>query len=100
PGRDLYPLLTSDQVGAGQRTREANAGQTGLIAMRLDGLSAMSGRMLAQALADRGLTLERGGPDEPLTVLSGQPFFGPVTEVSWRQPTMIALRDSCTGEAD
>ena len=98
PAQELYPLLISDHVVAGQRILEANAGQTGLVAMRLDGLSGMSGGMLAQALADRGFTLEGGGPDEPLTVLSGQPFFGPFTEVSWRPPTVIGLRDSCTGE--
>jgi sugar (pentulose or hexulose) kinase len=98
PAQELYPLLISDHVVAGQRILEANAGQTGLVAMRLDGLNGMSGGMLAQALADRGFTLERGGPDEPLTVLSGQPFFGPFTEVSWRPPTVIGLRDSCTGE--
>jgi xylulokinase len=98
PAEELFPLLISGHVVAEQRILEANAGQTGLIAMRLEGLSAASGVMLAQALADRGFALERGGPDEPLTVLAGQPFFGPSAMASWRPPTVIGLRDSCTGE--
>jgi xylulokinase len=98
PSEELFPLLISGHVVAEQRVLEANAGLTGLIAMRLGGLSAASGGLLAQALADRGFVLERGGPDEPLTVLAGQPSFGPSSEASWRPPTVIGLRDSCTGE--
>ncbi len=98
PAEELFPLLVSDHVVAGQRVLEANAGATGSIAMRLGGLTAASGGLLAQALASRGFTLERGGPDEPLTVLAGHPFFGPSGGASWRPPTVIGLRDSCTGE--
>src|SRR5260221_4275376 len=87
PAEELFPLLVSDHVVAGQRVLEANAGATGSIAMRLGGLTAASGGLLAQALASRGFTLERGGPDEPLTVLAGHPFFGPSGGASWRPPT-------------
>src|SRR5260221_3349568 len=98
PAEELSPLLVSDQVVAGQRVLEANAGATGSIAMRLGGLPAASGGLLAQALASRGFTLERGGPDEPLTVLAGHPFFGPSGGASWRPPTPVGLRESGTGE--
>lgn len=98
PAEELFPLLVSDHVVAGQRVLEANAGATGSIAMRLGDLTAASGGLLAQTLADRGFTLERGGPDQPLTVLAGHPFFGPSSWASSPPPTVIGLRDSCTGE--
>src|SRR5258707_2535021 len=61
-------------------------------------LPAAAGGSLARALTSRGFALERGGRDEPLTVLAGHPFFGPSGGASWRPPTVIGLRDSCTGE--
>jgi autoinducer 2 (AI-2) kinase len=95
---ELFPLLISGHVVTGQRMLEANAGPTGFIAMGLSGLTAASGGTLAQALADRGFTLEHGGADQPLTVLAGHPSFGPSSQASWRPPAVIGLRDSCTGE--
>jgi xylulokinase len=97
PPEELFPLLISGHVVAEQRVLEVNAGATGLIAMRLGDLAAASGGMLAQALTDRGFTLEPGGPDEPLTVLAGHPIFGPSGWAYSPPPTVIGLRDSSTG---
>jgi xylulokinase len=94
----LFPLLVSDHVADGQRVLEANAGATGSIAMRLEDLAGQSGDPLRRALASRGIALAASDPDEPLTVLAGNPFFDPHGWASAPPPTVIGLRDTSRGQ--
>ena len=93
----LFPLLVSDHVVRGQRILESNAGATGGIAMLLRDLGAESGSSLRQGLAARGISLAPGTAGEELTVLAGNPFFGPEGWASPAPPTVIGLRDTDTG---
>jgi xylulokinase len=118
----LYPLLVSEHLTAGRWALETNAGQTGGIVRRLDGLAGQSpaaeavagvpatgepvtagslagepfaGRSLAgESLADelrrRGLMV-RGGTETELTVLAGNPFFGPEGWAASPPATVIGL---------
>jgi sugar (pentulose or hexulose) kinase len=94
----LFPLLVSNHVADGERVLEANAGATGSIATAFEDLAGRSGDPLRRALAERGVALGAGAPDEPLTVLAGNPFFGPDGWASSPPPTVIGLRDSSRGE--
>jgi sugar (pentulose or hexulose) kinase len=100
PGGELFPLLVSEHVVAGQRVLEANAGATGAVAALLAGLEHATGDELAAALAQRGFAVRRaagGSADEPLTVLAGHPFFGPEGWAAAPPPTVIGLRGGDTG---
>jgi xylulokinase len=97
PPGALFPLLISDHVVPGQRVLETNAGGTGAIAMRLHDLTSETGEPLRQVLAARGFTLTDGTPGEPLTVLAGNPFFGPDGWADSPPPTAIGLRAACSG---
>ncbi len=66
--------------------------------MRLEDLTRESGDSLRHALTSRGITQARGAPDVPLTVLAGNPFFGPDGWAASPPPTVIGLRSSCTGQ--
>jgi sugar (pentulose or hexulose) kinase len=112
---ELFPLLVSDHVVPGQRVLESNAGATGSVAMLLRDLGAESGSALRRALAARGISVaagdpggsaEPGGSRDPggsgdpgggLTVLAGNPFFGPDGWAVTPPPTVIGLRDADTG---
>jgi len=97
PSDASFPLLVSDHVVAGQRVLETNAGATGAIAASLDDLGARARGSLREALAARGVCLADGEPGEPLTVLAGNPFFGPDGWAASPPPTVIGLRDSARG---
>jgi xylulokinase len=94
---ELFPLLVSDHVVAGQRVLESNAGATGGTAMLLHDLGAESGSSLRHELAARGIRVAGGTAGEELTVLAGNPFFGPEGWASPAPPTVIGLRDTDTG---
>jgi sugar (pentulose or hexulose) kinase len=100
PG-DYFPLLVSEQPVSGAWALESNAGPTGEIVDRLADLPAARGAELRTALAERGFELPPGpdGPEaeSPLTVLSGNPFFGPAGWSAWPAPTVIGLRADHTG---
>jgi xylulokinase len=97
PSDASFPLLVSDHVVAGQRVLETNAGATGSVAMLLDDLGEESGDSLRDAFAARGVCLADGEPGEPLTVLAGNPFFGPDGWAASPPPTVIGLRSSARG---
>jgi sugar (pentulose or hexulose) kinase len=118
----LYPLLVSEHLTAGRWALETNAGQTGGIVRRLDGLAggspaagsvagesaargpvngepvtdeplageSLAGESLAAELRRRGLVV-RGGPETELTVLAGNPFFGPEGWAASPPATVIGL---------
>ncbi len=73
-----FPLLVSALPAAPGWALEANAGPTGEIADRLTGLTELSGAGLRAALAARGFAVEENADHSGhLTVLAGNPFFGP-----------------------
>lgn len=94
---ELFPLLVSEHVVAGQRVLETNAGATGSVAALLAGLERATGDELAAALAQRGFAVTPGAAGEPLTVLAGHPFFGPDGWAAAPPPTVIGLRGSDRG---
>jgi xylulokinase len=93
----LYPLLVSEHVTPGRHALEANAGQTGGIVQRLDGLGGLTGEALADELRRRGLTVRDGGPQAELTVLAGNPFFGPEGWAASPPATVIGLSPRHSG---
>lgn len=106
PGEDrlrlghYYPLLVSEQPLSGKWTLESNAGPTGEIIDRLSGLSGAKGSTLRAALLERGFAVAphpAGTPLPALTVLAGNPFFGPSGWKTWPPPTVIGLRPDHTG---
>jgi sugar (pentulose or hexulose) kinase len=97
PARELFPLLVSAHVVAGQRVLETNAGATGSVAALLAGLERAGGGELAGALAQRGFAVTPGAAGEPLTVLAGHPFFGPEGWAAAPPPTVIGLSGGDTG---
>jgi xylulokinase len=95
---DWFPLLVSSLPGAMGWALEANAGPTGEIADRLLDLTALSGADLHAAAVARGFDVEDpAGRSEPLTVLSGNPFFGPRGWGVWPAPTIAGLTPRHTG---
>jgi sugar (pentulose or hexulose) kinase len=94
--RERYPLLMSEHVLAGQWALESNAGPMGEYIGQLGSLGDLSGEPLKTALIRCGLTIE-DHLDAPLTVLTGNPFFGPEGWSSTLAPTVIGLRDSHCG---
>lgn len=93
-----FPLLVSAQPRAAGWALEANAGPTGEIVDRLGDLAELSGPGLRDALAARGFAVETGadGPG-PLTVLAGNPFFGPDGWHTWPAPAVTGLAPGQTG---
>jgi len=95
---DSFPLLVSSLPGATGWALESNAGPTGEIADRLLDLTALSGPDLQAAAVARGFDFEDTvSRSEPLTVLSGNPFFGPHGWRVWPTPTIVGLTPRHTG---
>lgn len=90
-----YPLLVSGHVTAGHWALETNAGQTGGILSRLADLGDQSGEPLADELRRRGFAIAAGAAE--LTVLAGNPFFGPEGWATSPPPTVIGLREHHRG---
>jgi xylulokinase len=87
-----FPLFVSSRPAGPGWALESNAGPTGEVLDRLRDLAELSGTSLQSALAARGFDVEaRLGRSEPLTVLSGNPFFGPSGWHSWPAPTIFGL---------
>jgi xylulokinase len=94
--RQCSPLLLSEGALAGQWVLESNAGPTGGPISQLAPLAGLSGGTLEAALVSRGFVVdERAG--SPLTVLTGNPCFGPVGWARTLAPTVIGLRGTHTG---
>ncbi|MCU1488639.1 MAG: xylulokinase [Acidimicrobiaceae bacterium] len=93
---ECFPLLISQGVLEGQWVLESNAGAMGGMLAQLAGLAALSGARLEAELVARGFAvLERSGV--PLTVLIGNPFFGPDGWSRMLAPTVVGLRETHTG---
>ena len=93
-----FPLLVSALPGATGWALEANAGPTGEIVDRLDDLTELSGASLRAALAARGFHVENARSQaEALTILAGNPFFGPSGWHVWPAPTVFGLTPRHTG---
>jgi xylulokinase len=90
-----YPLLVSEHVTAGHWALETNAGLTGGILSRLAGLADRSGEPLANELRRRGFAIATRAAE--LTVLAGNPFFGPEGWATSPPPTVIGLREHHRG---
>jgi xylulokinase len=93
-----FPLLVSALPGATGWALEANAGPTGEIVDRLNDLTQLSGASLQAGLAERGFAVDDAADrSEPLTVLAGNPFFGPSGWRVWPAPTVFGLTPRHTG---
>ena len=80
---------------AGHWALETNAGQTGGILSRLADLGDQSGEPLANELRRRGFAIAASAAE--LTVLAGNPFFGPEGWATSPPPTVIGLREHHRG---
>jgi xylulokinase len=95
---DYYPLLVSEQPLSRNWVLESNAGPTGEIIDRLAGFAAATGDELRAALARQGFDVLPDRAEEPdLTVLVGNPCFGPDGWAVWPPPTVIGLRADHSG---
>jgi xylulokinase len=93
-----FPLLVSPLPAGTGWALESNAGPTGEIVDRLNDLSQLSGPSLRAALAARGFRVENAlSHSEDLTILSGNPFFGPSGWHIWPEPTIFGLTSRHTG---
>ena len=93
-----FPLLVSPLPAGTGWALESNTGPTGGIVDRLDDLSQLSGPSLRAALVARGFRVEDApGHPEALTILSGNPFFGPSGWHVWPAPTIFGLAPGHTG---
>jgi xylulokinase len=90
PAEERFPLLLSEHVLAGRWALESNSGATGGIVGRTADLAGTTGRSLEEALVRRGFALDRSA-DVPLTVISGNPFFGPEGWATVARPTIFGL---------
>ena len=93
-----FPLFVSSLPATTGWALESNAGPTGEIVDRLIDLTELSGPSLQAALVARGFDVEDTlGRSEPLTILSGNPFFGPRGWHIWPVPTVFGLTPRHTG---
>jgi len=93
-----FPLFVSSLPTATGWALESNAGPTGEIVDRLNDLTELSGPSLRAALAARGFDVEDTlSRSEPLTILSGNPFFGPSGWHIWPPPSIFGLTPRHTG---
>jgi sugar (pentulose or hexulose) kinase len=93
-----YPLLVSEQPLTRNRVLESNAGPTGGIVDRLAGFATATGDELRIALAAQGFDVHPAQAAEAdLTVLAGNPCFGPDGWEVWPPPTVIGLRPGHRG---
>jgi sugar (pentulose or hexulose) kinase len=93
---DCYPLLVSEHAIPGLRALETNAGPTGGILAHLAGLHGEAGDSLAEEVKRRGFEVTADA-DAPLTVLSGNPFFGAEGWAMPPPPTIVGLRPGHRG---
>lgn len=93
---ERFPLLLSEHALPGRWALESNAGATGGIVGRTADLTDISGAPLERALVSRGFVLDRT-PGLPLTVISGNPFFGPEGWAAVARPTIYGLRTEHRG---
>jgi sugar (pentulose or hexulose) kinase len=91
-----FPLFVSSQPAETGWALESNAGPTGEIVDRLNDLTGLSGPSLQAALTARGFHVDES-LSEPLTILSGNPFFGPRGWHIWPAPTVFGLTPRHTG---
>jgi xylulokinase len=94
---ERFPLLLSEHALPGRWALESNAGATGGIVGRTSDLGEITGAALEQTLVSRGFVLDRT-LDLPLTVISGNPFFGPEGWAAVARPTVFGLRTEHRGE--
>jgi xylulokinase len=93
-----FPLLVSSLPAGTGWALESNAGPTGEIVDRLTDMTRLSGPNLRAALVGRGFDVEdTSSYSEPLTVLSGNPFFGPSGWQTWPAPAIFGLSPRHTG---
>lgn len=93
-----FPLFVSARPGATGWALEANAGPTGEIVDRLSDLTGLSGPGLRDALAARGFAVDDAADGSgPLTVLAGNPFFGPEGWRAWPAPSVVSLAPGHAG---
>jgi xylulokinase len=93
---DRFPLLLSEHALPGRWTLESNAGRTGGIVGETVDLGELTGSSLEETLVHRGFVVDHS-LDAPLTVISGNPFFGPEGWAAVARPTVYGLRPSHRG---
>ena len=91
-----YPLLVSEHAIPGLWALESNAGPTGGILARLVGLDGETGHSLIDEVKRRGFEVTADSA-APLTVLSGNPFFGAEGWAVAPPPTIVGLRPEHRG---
>ncbi len=99
PGRPLpgRPLPGTPLPAGTGWALESNTGPTGEIVDRLRDLNRLSGEGLRVALLARGFHVDSTlGYSDGLTILAGNPFFGPGWH-SWPAPTIFGLTPRHTG---
>jgi len=94
---ERFPLLLSEHALSERWTLESNAGLTGGIIGRTVDLAELTGPPLEEALVRRGFVVDYS-LDAPLTVISGNPFFGPAGWAAVARPTVFGLRPSHSGD--
>lgn len=93
-----FPLLVSALPAAAGWALEVNAGPTGEIVDRLSGMTDLTGSKLQAALTARGFAIDvTEDHSGVLTVLAGNPFFGPDGWNIWPAPTVFGLSRRHTG---
>lgn len=92
-----FPLLLSKGAFAEQWVLETNAGPTGGVVAELAPLAELSGEQLEAALVARRFIID-DRIDAPLTVLTGNPCFGPVGWANSVAPTVVGLRSTHRGK--
>ncbi|MGH3394337.1 MAG: xylulokinase [Streptosporangiaceae bacterium] len=93
-----FPLLVSPLPGRTGWALESNTGPTGEIVDRLRDLSQLSGPGLGAALLARGFHVDDAvSHSDGLTILAGNPFFGPTGWQVWPAPTIFGLTPRHTG---
>ncbi len=95
--KECFPLLLSSGALAGQWVLESNAGPVGSVVAELAAIGELSGAQLETALVSSQFVIEHR-IDAPLTVLIGNPFFGPVGWQDALKPTVIGLRAAHSGK--
>ena len=96
PVDERFPLLLSEHALAGRWTLESNSGATGAIVSGTVDLAQETGSQLEEVLLSRDFVLDRT-PGVRLTVISGNPFFGPEGWATVARPTIYGLRPGHSG---
>jgi len=90
PAPARFPLLLSEHALQGRWTLESNAGGVGEIITRTIDLGEVAGPTLQDTLRRRGFMIDPT-PGVPLTVIGGNPFFGPKGWAQVAPPTIFGL---------